>query len=169
MRKWYCVYTKPRQSDLVYRRLSELPQIDVLNPKLKRKKFLRGRWVDILEDLFPCYIFVKLDINRYYRVVKYTRGVRRFVGDSKGFPYEVDSHIIDSITRRMKNGIVKLEPCKLNPGESVLINDGPLAGFEAIFLEELKPKDRVLILLNTIQYRAKVEIDRSLLIKNTLI
>jgi transcriptional antiterminator RfaH len=165
VRQWYCVYTKPRQSDLVCRRLEQLPDIEVLNPKLKRRRFIRGRWIETVEDFFPCYIFLRLDINRYYRTVKYTRGVRRFVGDSSGIPYVVDLSIIESIKERMVEGFVEIGPSELRPGDRVVIREGPLSGFEGIFLKELKPKERVLILLNTIQYKAKVEIEKVFLYK----
>jgi transcription antitermination factor NusG len=143
--------------------LEQLPDIEILNPKLKRKRFIRGRWIETVEDFFPCYIFLRLDINRYYRTVKYTRGVRKFVGDSSGIPYVVDMSIIESIKERMREGFVEILSTELRPGDRVIIRDGPLSGFEGIFLKELKPKERVLILLNAIQYKARVEIDRSLL------
>jgi len=165
MRQWYCIYTKPKQSDIVCKKLGKLPEIETFNPKFKRKKFLKGKWMDVIEDLFPCYIFAKLELNKYYRIVKYTRGVRRFVGDILGKPYIIEEYIIDSIKNRIKDGFVILESYKFKSGDKVIIKDGPLEGWEGIFLEELKPKDRVLILLNAIQYQAKVEMDKSFIRK----
>ncbi len=161
IKSWYCLYTKPKQEDLVSRRLSDIAEIEVLNPKLGKKKYVRGRLKDVVEELFPCYIFSRFNPDKYFHMVRFTRGVRRIVGNQ--VPLTVDEDIIMLIKSWLKDGFVRLEPTTFMSGEQVVIKDGPLSGLTAIFLKELKPRERVLILLNTLAYQAKVEIDRCLL------
>jgi transcription antitermination factor NusG len=59
----------------------------------------------------------------------------------------------------MKNGFISIEQPRLVEGEEVTITEGPFKGIKGLFSEELKPRDRVLILLNTIKYQAKVTVE----------
>jgi len=161
IRNWYCIYTKPKQEDLLSRRLSDITEIEVFNPKLKKKKYVRGRLKEIVEELFPCYIFSRFNPDRYFHMVRFTRGVRRIVGNE--VPFVVDEDIISLIRSKIKEGFVNLEPPVFKSGEQIFIKDGPLGGLTAIFLKELSAKERVLVLLNTLAYQAKVELDRCLL------
>jgi len=162
MRNWYCIYTKARQEELVCRKLLELPDVEVFNPLLKRKKYIRSRLKSVVEELFPCYIFSKFDPYRYLHKVRYTRGARRLVGDALGFPYIVDDLLIDSIKSMMENGFVCVNTPEFVAGDKVRITDGPFKGLSGLFVSELNARERVVILLNTLQAQARVEVDRGL-------
>lgn len=140
------------------KKLSELSGLQVFNPKIKRRKYRRGRLVEAVEELFPCYIFTEFEQTSYFHMIRYTRGIRRFVGDREGVPYVVDASIISFIQSRMDNGFVRLQSPQFSPGDQVMVTEGPLSGLTGIFVEELKPRERVIILLNTIRYQAKVEV-----------
>jgi transcription elongation factor/antiterminator RfaH len=156
---WYCIYTKPKQEDLLSMKLRDLTDIEIFSPKLRTKRIIRGKVNDVTEEFFPCYIFAKFDPKKYFHMIKYTRGVRRVVGNSLGLPYVVDERIIELIKSRMKNGFISIEQSRLVEGEEVTITEGPFKGIKGLFSEDLKPRDRVLILLNTIKYQAKVTIE----------
>lgn len=163
VKNWYCLYTKPKQEDLVSKRLTDIPEIEVFNPKLKKKIYLRGRLKEVVEEFFPCYIFLRFNLDRYYHTVRYTRGVRRIVGNK--VPLIVDEGIITQIRSKMEEGFVNLEHPVFERNEQIVIKDGPFSGLAGIFLKELKAKERALVLLNTIAYQAKIEVDRCLLSK----
>lgn len=120
---------------------------------------------EVIEELFPCYIFARFELSRFYRMIKYTRGVRRLVGDRSGKPYVVEDGLIDLLRSRVKDGYIRIEPPEFTPGEMVKVMEGPLKGFTGMFYKDLKASERVLILLNTLSYQARVEIDRGLLAK----
>jgi transcription elongation factor/antiterminator RfaH len=160
MKQWYCIYTKPKQEDAVSRKLSQLLELEVLNPKFKRKKYVRQRLTEVEEELFPSYIFSRLDPYQHTHLIKYTRGVRRFVGDSSGCPYIVDESIIEFLQSKMNEGYFSLERHNFTKGERIEIKDGPFIGLEGFFVEELKANERVLILINTLQHGARVELDK---------
>ncbi len=152
---WYAIYTKPSHEDLVARHL-QLAEFSVLNPSVRKRRFYRGRLTTVKEKLFPCYIFARFDPERDYRMIKYTRGVRYVIGSSSGIPYAVDTSIIESIISRMKDGLIDLSVNELKPGDPVVIADGPMNGFEGVFLCQ-RPKDRVLILLREVSCRMEIE------------
>ncbi len=157
---WYCIYTKPKKEDYVASLLSDRLGLEVFNPKVKKRKVVKGRYIDTEEELFPCYIFSRFDPKIHYHTIRYTRGVRRVVGGRNGSLYPVSDVIINAVKSRMVDGFVKLVPAsKFRPGERVVVKDGPFQGLDGIFLEELSSKDRVIILLNLIKRQVKLEID----------
>lgn len=165
MNFWYCIRTKPKQEDIVEKKLLDLPGMDVFNPKIKIKKYVRNKLVDVVENLFPCYIFSRFDKVSYFHMIKYTRGVRGFVGDSSGWPFIVDDNIIELIESRIKNGHVQLEQPRIMPGDSVTITEGPLKGLHGILLNETKASERVMVLLNTLHYQGRARVLRDLVAK----
>lgn len=158
MKHWYCIFTKPRQADVVAQKLILLPEIEVFTPKLKRNKVRRGSYTEVIEELFPSYIFSRFSLERYAHMIRYTRGVRRIVGDTEGYPITVDERIIRTIQENVQDGFVVITPPDLKTGDPVRVTDGPFAGLAGIFLKELKPRDRIVILLNAIHYQARVQV-----------
>jgi transcription antitermination factor NusG len=165
MISWYCIYTKANYEDPLCQRLGQFSDIELLNPKLKTRKYVRGKLKEIVEEFFPCYIFARFDLSRYYHMIKYTRGVRRIVGDSQGYPIVVDEALVGMIKLRTEDDYICIEPNALTKDDKVLINGGPFEGFEGLFIKEVRSRDRVLILLNTINYEAKIEIYRDFVVK----
>lgn len=159
MENWYCIYTKPNLSDSVCKKLEQLPSIEVFNPKLRRKKHVRSRLKEVVEDLFPSYIFSRFDPFKYFHLITYTRGVKRLVGDSLGAPYIVDDTIIEYLKSKMTDGVIQQDATPaLGQGDKVLVLDGPFGGHTGTVLGELKPKERVMVLLDALRMSARVEL-----------
>ncbi len=165
MRNWYCIYTKWGQEDTVYNKLAELPELEFFNPKLKRKKRIRGKYKEVIEELFPCYVFSNFNPYKYFHMIKYTRGVRRIVGDCVGNPYTVDESLIEFLKSKMENGFVRVKTSEFIQGEKVIVMDGPFSGQEGIFVNELKSNERVMLLLSIIQSQVRVEMPKDFIAK----
>ncbi len=155
MSQWYLIYTKPRNEDRVAANLGEAG-FEILNPKIKERKFIRRKISEVLTPLFPCYVFVRFRLPRDYRLVRYTRGVKKIVGTDHR-PTPVHNEIIDSLRERMKDSVVELVRKRFNPGDDVVIKGGPFKGLEAVFLEEMSGMERVSILLREINARVVVD------------
>lgn len=121
---------------------------------------------ETIEELFPSYIFSKFDPGKHIRTVNYTRGIRRIVGDGTGSPYVMDEAIIENIRSRIKDGFVQFEPVNFDAGDDVIIREGPLKGLRGVFQKEVKAQDRVVILLNTLAYQARIEVAKEILAKD---
>jgi len=162
MLNWFLIYTKPRCEDSVSAKLLE-SGFEVLNPKIEERRYIRRKLQNVISPLFPCYIFVRFDNPRDYRLIKYTRGVKTVVGPEH-IPSVVPQEITDQIKKRMEGGAIHIRHAMFTPGEDVSIKAGPFEGLEAIFEKELKGTERVSILLKTIN--ARVVVDASILDKN---
>jgi transcriptional antiterminator RfaH len=117
---------------------------------------VRKKFDEVIEPLFPCYIFANFEKEKYAHLITYTRGVRYIVG--KRNPIIVHHEIIDSIKQNMhESNIIVLKTPEFHKGDKVLIREGPFRDFHGIFEKEVRGRDRVLILLEAIHY--KLEID----------
>ncbi|MAM92286.1 MAG: hypothetical protein CMI15_12555, partial [Opitutaceae bacterium] len=58
-----------------------------------------------------------------------------------------------------ENDIISIEPEPIKTGDRIRITEGPMQGLEAIFMQGTSKEERVSILLDLMETRAKVEID----------
>jgi transcription termination/antitermination protein NusG len=158
MTNWYCLYVKRGHEDDVSTTLISRQGIEVLNPKIRRRKLVRSKWQAVEEQLFPSYIFSRLKPERHFHLVRYTRGVRQLVGNRSGEPYKVDQHTIDFLKEHTRDGFIVIDQPKINRGDKVRVQEGPFLGLEGEILFELKPNERVMILLSTLELHAKIEL-----------
>jgi len=159
---WYLLYTKPKHEDAVATRLSEAG-FEVMNPKLKERRYYRRKLQDVISPLFPCYLFVRMRYDRDGRMVRYTRGVKRVVGTQEA-PIVVDDAMVQTISERLNpDGVAALPQVAFAEGDVVLIQQGPMAGLEGVFLKPMKSTERVTVLLSALN--ARVQVDRLFLSK----
>jgi transcriptional antiterminator RfaH len=156
---WYAIQTKPCHEDEAATNIRRLG-LDVFLPKLKRKKNAWGRCKVVIKPLFPGYIFARFSPSPYLHSIRYTRGVTRVVsaGDA---PLPLDNEIISVIQSRVgKDGFVSLSKDSLKAGDQVFINDGPLQGLAGIFEQELSDGERAVVLLRTVEYQARIFVEK---------
>lgn len=163
MRKWYVINTKPKNED---RAASNLISggIETLAPKLKLKKYRNNRFVTVIEPMFPGYIFARFDPVDEFRLVKYARGVKTIVHFGERI-VPIHEDLIEFIKSRLENGIATIQKRPLFKGDKIVIKDGPFKGLTGIFEREMDGKERVTILLDAVQFAARMEIDRELIEK----
>lgn len=152
--QWYAVNAKPRQERLVELSLARLG-IETFCPRFRRTKLIRRRWSSVTGPLFPGYLFAQFDLDACYRAVNFAQGVRKLVNFGRK-PVVVSEEIIRSIRDRMEDGCMKLERPPLKPGQSVRIQGGPFRGLEAIFEHAMSDEQRVVLLLRTLAFQARV-------------
>lgn len=161
MKHWYVVNTKPRNEERAATNLAN-GGVEVLAPKLKLRKYKDGKFVQVIEAMFPSYIFVRINPVDEYRLVKYARGVKTIVNFG-GKIVPLPDEMIDFIRSRLDKGVAVIKKKRLNKGEKIIVQDGPFKGLSGIFESEMDGKERVAILLDGIDYCAKMEIDRDLI------
>ena len=107
-----------------------------------------------VEALFPGYIFVHADLEIVSSsTIGSTRGVRSLVRFGDG-PCEVPSELVDNLIVHSDSEALRnqLSDVPLS-GEKVLIEQGPFAGLEAIYLEA-DGERRAILLLTLLQKEA---------------
>jgi transcriptional antiterminator RfaH len=157
MKNWFVLNTKPKKEFQV-ERLFEEGGFEFYCPKYKHG--------DKIKPFFSGYGFINFDHPEQYRLVKYTRGVKRIVGNEGG-PIPIPEEMIDQIKVREINGYIELEKYGGQPdiGDEIEIMEGPLKGLRGIFRKELTEKERVIILLNYVSYQGQLIIEKKKLKK----
>lgn len=157
MKNWYVINTKPKKEYQVERLFTE-GGIEIYNPKYQIE--------DRIKPFFPGYEFIYFDYPAQYRLVKYTRGVKRVVG-VKEVPVPIPDGIIQAIKSREVNGLIEIEKYGEKPeiGDEIEVVEGPLKGLRGVFQKELTAKERVLILLNYVTYQGQLIIEKEKLKK----
>ena len=119
-----------------------------------------------IKPFFPGYAFIYFDYPEQYRLVKYTRGVKRVVGNRVG-PIPIPEKVIEEIKAREINGLIELQKYGREPeiGDEIEVVEGPLRGLRGIFKKEIADKQRVLILLNYVSYQGQLLIEKKKLKK----
>ena len=151
---WYAVYTKPNAEELTAR-LLQSAGIETLAPRISTKKYARKKFTEVIEPLFPCYIFALFEGDRHGHMIKYTRGVRYIVG--KEHPLAVPDEIINAIKERMQGDIVSPVLEQFDKGDNVIIREGPFRDFLGIFERDIPGKKRAMILLSALHCRFEVD------------
>jgi len=155
---WFVIHTKPRDEHRVKTHFEGM-EIEALLPLYEDSQRSHGRMIRVLHPLFPNYLFAKLDLERHYYKVKWTRGVNRILGVGNG-PSPVSEVVIQVLKDRMgDNDTVELFE-DLREGDLVKITSGPLKDFVGVFQRGLSSSGRVRILLDLIDAVMPVQIFR---------
>lgn len=159
---WFAVNTKPNREDTAAMNIRRLG-LDVLLPKISCTRTVLGSQRSIHVPLFPCYLFARFSPRDYLHSIRYARGVRKVVS-AGDVPLPVDLGIISSIHSRMDAiGCVDLAPRRFDLGEKVFIRDGFLQGLTGIVERDLSGQKRVVILLQSIEYQARIFVEKRFL------
>jgi transcriptional antiterminator RfaH len=163
--QWYVIKTQPKQETRAECNLRAWG-INTFHPKISERSTnpFTGLMSYVVKPLFSRYIFAQFDVNSTYRRVCFTRGVHSVVNFGSG-PVSVGEEIIKLIQSRVgEDGLVKLDN-KVNPGDQVMIDSGPLRHMVGVFQHDIKGTDRVAILLTAISYQGRVIIERDVVKK----
>ncbi|MGH8579304.1 MAG: transcription/translation regulatory transformer protein RfaH [Gammaproteobacteria bacterium] len=146
MREWYLVYSKPRQERIAQDNLRRQGYETYL-PLIRQRRRQRGEFRLLVEPMFPRYLFIQLDdVVDNWNPIRSTIGVARLVrfGD---IPAKVPAILIEALQgHEDENGVQRITEKELRKGEPVLIVDGAMAGYQAIF-DAKSGSERVVLLL----------------------
>ena len=157
MKMWYVINTKPKKEFQVERLFVE-GGFEIYTPKYRQDKQIK--------PFFPGYQFVNFEYPEQYRIVKYTRGVKRIIGNESG-PIPVSEEVIKQIKTREVNGLIELEKYGLEPdvGDEIQVMEGAMKGLRGVFQKEMTAKEGVIILLNYVSYQGTLVIEKKKLKK----
>jgi transcriptional antiterminator RfaH len=152
MKNWFVINTKPKKEHQVERIFLEAG-FDIYNPKIKQDSRIA--------PFFPGYAFLAFEHPEQYRLVRYTRGVKRVIGNDAG-PIPIPDEVVHGIREREINGLIELEKYGMEPsvGDRIEVMEGPLKGLKGIFKREMPQGERVLILMNYVSYQGRLIIER---------
>ena len=155
---WYLIYTKSHQERVALLNLERQGYRAYL-PLSRNRRRRAGRIVALVEPMFPRYLFINLDReNDDFGPIRSTVGIATFVRFGSNAA-QVPQNLIALLRgREDAEGVQVLPQKQLQAGDRVMIVDGLLAGYEAMF-EAKTSKERVMILLKVAGHSARVQVD----------
>lgn len=157
MGNWFVINTRPKKEFQVEKLFREAG-FNYYNPVYQHENRTK--------PFFPGYGFLFFEFPAQYQLAKYTRGVKRVVGNREG-PIPLPVEIIQEIKAREVNGYVEFAKHGLEPevGDEIEVVEGALKGLKGVFQKEVGDKERVLILLSYVSYQGQLLIEKKKLKK----
>lgn len=111
-----------------------------------------------IKALFPSYLFAHLDLNdpNLYHMIRYTRGVRRVLGD-RAIPIPVPDEMIEIIRARMDGQGVIEQRLVMKKGDEVRVRSGPFRELIGILEKPVSAAGRVRVLLKIMRHVVRCE------------
>ncbi|MCS7222282.1 MAG: transcription termination/antitermination NusG family protein [Anaerolineae bacterium] len=153
---WYALHTQPHR-ELQVAHLLFVREVEVFLPMVPMRHRRLGK-VD--RPLFPCYLFARFDLDVLgLSPVRWTPGLRCVVAFD-GRPVAIPDEVIVRLQERVQavQAAGGLPSHQFQPGERVLIVDGPLRGLEAVFQGPMRPSERVRVLIEFLGRLAETEV-----------
>ncbi len=158
-KQWFVIQTKPKNEDWVTSSLKQAG-FEVLNPKIEKYIHRNKKKILSYENLFPNYIFVLFDLVEDHRLIKWTHGVNKIVGNGDS-PVPINEEIIKLIKNRTSSkGLIKSVD-QFSIGDRIRIKTGPFKDLIGILEHPISSKGRIKVLLDIINYQCKVEVHQS--------
>lgn len=157
-KRWYLVYSKPRQERLAQANLDRQGYQTYL-PLLRTPRRRLQRRVIRIEPMFPRYLFIHLDTQTdNWAPIRSTVGVNTLVRFGMT-PSPVPDDLIEVLKERDdSSGVQDIPMHVFGQGQKVRIEEGPFMGYEGIFLAETS-QQRVLVLLDIVGKAAKARVE----------
>ena len=154
MSHWYLIHTTIRQERHALQNL-ERQGFECYLPCVQAEKLQCGALAVVDEPLFPRYLFIHLGSGlegQNWAPIRSTTGVSRLVSFGN-VPAKVDDELVDAIRSQISGpgGLRR----QFEPGQKVVITQGPFAGLEAIY-QLSDGESRVMVLLNILSKTVKM-------------
>ncbi len=165
-RNWYAIHTYAGYENAVLRNLKQ--RIDSLGmhdkifnvvvPTEKKIKIKGGKRAEVEEKIYPGYVLVDMVVtDDSWYVVRNTPRVTGFVGAGVN-PVPLNQEEVTALFSRME-GTTARHNIDLEPGEMILIADGPFKELEGKVSEVDKARGKLKVLVNMFGRETPVELD----------
>jgi transcription antitermination factor NusG len=152
---WYALYTKHQHEKTVARNLTS-KGFETFLPLYAATRKWKDRVKLLNLPLFPCYVFLKGDLERRLAIVT-TPGVHALVS-SAGQPAAIPAAEIEGIRQAVGSG-ARVEPHPfLKCGDWVTVKCGPLAGIQGVMVRK-KSVYRLVLSIEMLGTAAAIELD----------
>jgi transcriptional antiterminator RfaH len=159
MSNWYLIHTKIRQERVALENL-ERQGFACFLPLIRAEKLRRGALQVVQEPLFPRYLFIRLGTgleSQSWAPIRSTVGVSRLVTFGQT-PAKIENELIAQL--QVKTDSAEIQLRHFEPGEQVVLTDGPFVGVEAIY-QMADAEGRVMVLLNILSKQVKMAVPPS--------
>ena len=151
--QWFLLQTKVKQEQRAAENL-ERQDVVCFCPMIRIDKISRGRRAEVLDVLFPGYLFVQLgESSVSTTAVRSTRGVSHFV-TSAGAPIKVPQGLVEQLRQRVTADADVVMSQLPKSGAKMQVIDGPFKGLNAVFTEP-DGNNRAIVMVTLLSQQVK--------------
>jgi transcriptional antiterminator RfaH len=154
---WFCIKAKPRQEAVAVRNLRAIGVEELVFPRLRRTRRGHAANKEVVEPLFPGYVFARFDPMEFQSTIRSTRGVLQLVS-REGRPVDVDQAVIAELNALGPDAILSMLDDELKVGAKARVIRGIFAGSEGEVLRLESPQKRIALLLSILGSDQPVEL-----------
>ena len=161
--QWYILSIKPKQDQTVIKNLDVLG-VQYYLPLYQKKKKIKKTKTDVVVPLFPGYLFCRFEFDEHYQKIRYTRGVKKVLGNKQSL-WVISDEKIDDIREREQDGLVVLKKVEeeFEKGNKIIVDEGDFDGWEGIFVEDIPDEKRAVILLTNVNFTTRLTLPKEYL------
>ena len=169
MKRWYIVHAYSGYEKQVMRSLNERIARstvadsfgEVLVPTEEVVEMKDGKKRKSERKFFPGYVLVEMEMNDdTWHIVKECPKVLGFIGGTPEKPAPITQKEADAILARINNtGEVPRPKTMFEPGEELLVTDGPFTDFKGVVEEIQYEKSRLTLTINVFNRPTQVELE----------
>ena len=147
---WCAARLMPKRERVATQCLA-LAGLETYLPRLRERRVIRGRRVEVSPPLFPGYLFIAIVLQ--WHGARWCPGVLNLIMAGDG-PARVPDAVIAELRGRERNGLVELtQPPRFRRGDQVRIVCGPFRDHLALYAGQTA-HERVAVLLQNPRWRA---------------
>lgn len=157
-KNWYLVYCKPKKEFLAKEHLAR-QCYEVYLPLARFQARRRGKYNAVIRPLFPRYLFICLVDDDNWQPIRFTQGVHSLVqfGATAG---RVPTTLISTLkAAENAEGLQELAAPSMQIGAKVSITQGPMAGYDAVFMAQ-NDKQRITVLLEIMGRYTRIHLEQ---------
>ena len=169
-KRWYVVHAYSGYEKQVMRHLLERIKFaemedefgDILVPTEEVVEMKDGKKRKSERKFFPGYVLIEMEMNDdTWHLVKECPKVLGFIGGTKEKPAPISQKEADAILARVRDtGEAAPRPKTMfEPGEELLVTDGPFTDFKGVVEEVLDDKSRLTLTINVFNRPTQVELE----------
>lgn len=142
---WFVIWTESRAEMKVEERIKALG-LSAWVPTVKERRRWSDRWRDVVCPLFPGYLFARVGSVEWHRVLR-TPGVLTVVKE-RGRPALLPDSFVTGLREAIeRKGTVPepvVERVDYQPGDEVIVQEGPLKGVRGVVRERRSRRQLVI-------------------------
>ena len=151
---WCAARLMPKREAVATQCLA-LAGFEVYLPRLRERRVIRGRRLEVSPPLFPGYLFVAIVLQ--WHGARWCPGVLNLLMDGER-PARVPDAVIAELRGRERNGLVELaKPPRFRRGDRVRIVQGPFRNQLALYAGQAA-SERVAVLLQLLGGQQRAEL-----------
>lgn len=155
---WYCARTQPKHEHIAAGNLRTRLGLEVFNPRLRIERATCRGVVNVIEPLFPCYVFVRCNLASYVDSIRYVNGVSSLVHFGQRIP-SIPDETVDELRECFESDEPMAVENQFRPGTEVTVAEGPFLGSHGVVVNVLPARQRVQILLEFLGRTTVAEVD----------